>query len=329
LRLRTPCPKVHLHEGRGQALWSFHYWRDERQSSGMVKTTRQVCRIGPAKGKNALTKKQAEAERDRFLEALAGTCHPKEPLVLPPNAGDILFGTLAEIWEWDYVERVVGGKSLIAVSTKGKYLNHLHNHILPSGRQHPSASFALKVVLDWLQTESGSWFMMVDLRNIMSGIFTKAQEWEILPDIFANPIARVKLPKKWQVYERRILSEQETVRVLGHLEDPHRLVSEILSCHRHTHFRSHGIAGQARPSRQGIHSNRAASLARRHRRSEVRTQQADAHPRWFGRKSSSLDRIARRLITGWLGVSAAKSFKADVGFRCSRRFEGGSQEREL
>ncbi len=41
--------------------------------------------------------------------------------------------------------------------------------------------------------------MMTDLRNIMSGIFTKAQEWEVLPDTFANPISRVKLPKKWQV----------------------------------------------------------------------------------------------------------------------------------
>ncbi len=47
--------------------------------------------------------------------------------------------------------------------------------------------------------------MMADLRNIMSGIFTKAQEWEILPDTFANPMRRVKLPRKWEVREKRIL----------------------------------------------------------------------------------------------------------------------------
>ena len=68
---------------------------------------------------------------------------------------------------------------------------------------------------------------MTDLRNIMSGIFTKAQEWELLPDTFANPIARVKLPKKWQVYEMRILDEEETMRVLARIEDPHRLICEI------------------------------------------------------------------------------------------------------
>lgn len=78
-----------------------------------------------------------------------------------------------------------------------------------------------------LQDESGSWYMMTDLRNIMSGIFTKAQEWEVLPDTFANPITRVKLPKKWQVYEKRILTEEETVRVLARMKDPHRLICEI------------------------------------------------------------------------------------------------------
>jgi hypothetical protein len=29
--------------------------------------------------------------------------------------------------------------------------------------------------------------MMTDLRNIMSGIFARAQEWEILDETFANP----------------------------------------------------------------------------------------------------------------------------------------------
>jgi len=227
LRLRTPYPNVHRHEDGAESYWHFHYWRDERQPSGLVKTTREIHRLGPASGAAALTRKKAEAERDRFLEDLAKASERKEPLVLPANSGEILFGILAEIWEWDYVERLVGGKPLIAASTKGKYRNHLHNHVLPRWATTPIGQLRAKTVLDWLQTESGSWFMMVDLRNIMSGIFTKAQEWEILPDTFANPIARVKLPKKWTVYEKRILSEQETVRVLGQMEDPHRLISEI------------------------------------------------------------------------------------------------------
>ena len=38
--------------------------------------------------------------------------------------------------------------------------------------------------------------MMLDLRNIMSGIFTRAQEWEILPDTYANPMRRVKIGRR-------------------------------------------------------------------------------------------------------------------------------------
>jgi hypothetical protein len=55
------------------------------------------------------------------------------------------------------------------------------------------------------------------------------QVWgaDLLPDTFANPIVRVKLPKKWHVYEVRILSEEETMRVLKRMEDPHRLACEI------------------------------------------------------------------------------------------------------
>jgi len=107
-----------------------------------------------------------------------------------------------------------------------QYLSHLENHILPRWKDTRIAAFRAKEVLDWLQTECESWNTMAYLRNIMSGIFAKAQEWEILPDTFANPMYRVKLPKKWEVREKRILTEDQTVRVLARLEDPHLLICE-------------------------------------------------------------------------------------------------------
>lgn len=65
---------------------------------------------------------------------------------------------------------------------------------------------------------------MSDLRGLMSGIITKAIEWEILPETFANPIHRVKLPKKWDVREKRILSEEQTAMVLARLDEPGNLL---------------------------------------------------------------------------------------------------------
>ncbi len=187
-------------------------------------------RIVASRGAVVLTQLQAEAQRDKFLSGRNATPVPAKTLVMPSEpaeVGAILFGKLAAMWEWDYVERVVGGKPLLAASTKQKYRNHFHNHILPRWASTPIGDFRAKAVLDWLQEKSGSWYMMTDLRNIMSGIFTKAQEWELLPDTFANPIARVKLPKKWQVYERRILTEEETVHALARMRDPHLLICEL------------------------------------------------------------------------------------------------------
>lgn len=53
----------------------------------------------------------------------------------------------------------------------------------------------------------------VDPQNIMCGISTRSQEWEIMPETFANPMSRVKVGRKWTVREDRILDDDETAAV--------------------------------------------------------------------------------------------------------------------
>ena len=292
MRLRDQQPKVHRRSDGADSYWYFRYWRDELLANGLIQTTRQVHRIGPAEGVGTLTANQAEAERDRFIEQLSGRPLREAPVVVPTdNPGTTLFGTLAELWEWDYVEAIVGGKSLVAASTKGKYRNHLHKHIFPRWAGTRICDFRAKDVLDWLQKESGSWYMMTDLRNIMSGIFTKAHEWELLPDTFANPIARVKLPKKWEVYEKRILNEEETVRVLALIEDPHRLVCEICLA---TGARISEVIGL-----QLKHVNLEKAFIRieqRHWRGDIDTPKTERSKRVL-----TLDSLAERL-KNWIGT---------------------------
>ena len=105
-------------------------------------------------------------------------------------------------------------------------MNHLENHILPRWKDTRLAEFRAKDVIDWLHETCESWYMMADLRNIISGIVTKAQEWEIIPESYANPMQRVKLPKKWEVREKRILDEDQTAGVLARLEEPDLLINE-------------------------------------------------------------------------------------------------------
>ena len=68
--------------------------------------------------------------------------------------------------------------------------------------------------------------MMNDLRGIMSGIYTKAEDWGYWPEGRRNPMSRVKIGEKWSVRPERILNEDETVRVLARLSDPNLLVVE-------------------------------------------------------------------------------------------------------
>jgi integrase len=190
--------------------------------------------VGTIKGPKAITRKQAEGERDKFLvnlnaaptrpeaaaaDAVAGPAPELEP-------GAIIFGRLAQMWRTDFVEKSVGGKALLAAPTRAKYIFNIEKYILPRWKDTRLAEFRAKEVLDWLQDTCASWHHMADLRGIMSGVITKAQEWELLPETFANPIHRVKLPKKWEVREKRILDEDQTARVMARLEDPNLLICE-------------------------------------------------------------------------------------------------------
>ncbi len=229
LKQRVQHPKVHECRRIANAYWFFRYWHDEMLPDGTVKTTRKRHICGPSRGPDAITKKQAEAIRDRFLAELNAAPTRSEAAVkaqAPAEVGAIIFGRLAQMWRTDFVEREIGGRPLVAASTRAKYISHLERHILPRWKDTRLAEFRAKEIQDWLQSTCQSWYAMEDLRNIMSGIFTKAQEWEILPETFANPMARVKLPRKWKVRPEKILDEDQTARVLARLDDPYLLISE-------------------------------------------------------------------------------------------------------
>ena len=230
LKQRVQHPKVHERKDRGTFYWFFRYRQDKILPDGSIKTTRKFHIIAPSRGEGAITKKQAEIRRDEFLGGLNAAPTRAEAAVaakLPDAATEpdqIIFGKLAELWRQDYVEKIAAGRPLVAAPTRVKYANALENHILPRWKDARLADLRARVVLEWLQDEATSWHMMSDLRGVMSGIITKAIEWEILPETFANPIHRVKLPKKWEVREKRILNEEQTALVLARIDDEGQLL---------------------------------------------------------------------------------------------------------
>src|SRR3954471_24622441 len=70
VKARVQHPQVKPRKDRPGWPWIFRYRADEVQPDGSMKTLRKCQEIGPSKGEGALTKKQAEVERDQFLGKL-------------------------------------------------------------------------------------------------------------------------------------------------------------------------------------------------------------------------------------------------------------------
>ena len=104
----------------------------------------------------------------------------------------------------------------------------------------------------------------------MSGIYTKAAEWGYWPEGRRNPISRVKIGEKWSVRPERILTEEETVKVLARLSDPQPARAGNRNRHRRTDLRNSRAQVVPRGSPDWYPTRRAALLAWRHRRSENR-----------------------------------------------------------
>jgi integrase len=177
--------------------------------------------VGPSKGHGAITKKQAEAERDIFLAKLnAPTIEVAQEKAAA--AGVALFGEVAKMYEEGYL----GRENQIAKPTREKEMFYLAEYIIPRWGALRLNQIQPKAVEDWLHTTFDSWWTMHGVRAIMSRIFYYAEGHGLWEEGKRSPASRAKLGKKRHKYERRILSFDETARVIARLEEPNQLIIE-------------------------------------------------------------------------------------------------------
>src|SRR5262245_29211241 len=104
VKARVQHPQVKPRKDRDGWPWVFRYWLDQAQPDGSVKTLRKYQEVGPSKGEGAITKKQAEVERDKFLAKLnAPTVEVAEQQVA--TTGVAYFGAVAKMYEEGYLGR--------------------------------------------------------------------------------------------------------------------------------------------------------------------------------------------------------------------------------
>jgi len=221
VKARVQHPQVKPRKDREGWPWVFRYWHDEIQPDGSVRTLRKYQAVGPSKGEGAITKKQAESERDKFLAKLnAPTVEIAEERAAA--TGVALFGEVAKLYEQGYL----GRENQIAKPTRVKEKFYLTGYIVPRWGKFRLNQIQPKAVEDWLHTTFDSWWTMHGVRAIMSRIFYYAEGHGLWEEGKRSPASKAKLGKKRHKYERQILSFEKTACVLARMEEPYKLVIE-------------------------------------------------------------------------------------------------------
>jgi integrase len=221
VKARVQHPQVKARKDRQGWPWVFRYWFDEIQPDGTIKTLRKYQSVGPSKGEGAIKKKQAEIERDKLLAKLnAPTVEAAVEQVA--STGVALFGEVAKMYEEGYL----GRENQIAKPTRVKEKFYLTEYMVPQWGKLRLNQIQPKAVEDWLHTTFDSWWTMHGVRAIMSRVFYYAEGHGLWEEGKRNPASRAKLGKKSYKHERRILSFDETARVLALLEEPYLLIIE-------------------------------------------------------------------------------------------------------
>ncbi len=221
VKARVQHPQVKPRKDRRGSPWVFRYWSDEIQPDGTIKTLRKYQAVGANKGHNAITKKEAEVERDKFLaKSNAPTIEvAAEQMAL---TGVTVFGELARMYEAGYLGRA----NQIAKPTRVKEKFYLDAYIVPRWGQFRLNQSHPKAVEDWLHITFDSWWTMHGVRAIMSRVFYYAEGHGLWEEGRRSPASKARIGKKRYKNERRILSFEETARVLARLEDPYLLIIE-------------------------------------------------------------------------------------------------------
>jgi integrase len=221
VKARVQHPGVKPRKDRAGWPWIFRYYDDEIQPDGTMKVVRRYYEIGPSKGEGSITKKAAEIARDKFLAKLNSPTI--EAAVQQVAAtGVALFGEVAKMYQEGYL----GRENQIAKPTREKEKFYLTTYIVPKWGQARLNQIQPQAVEDWLHTTFDSWWTKHGVRAIMNHVYHYAEGHGLWEEGKRTPVSRAKLGRKTYKRERKILSFEETARVLARLDEPYTLIIE-------------------------------------------------------------------------------------------------------
>src|SRR5262249_41388760 len=117
----------------------------------------------------------------------------------------------------------------LGVAAQSKYQSQISNHILPAFGELRMCDVDRPAVEAWLHAKelSGlSWGSRVDLKGVLSAIFTTAKGWKLWEG--DNPTEGVRIGRKKLVREKRLLTAEQLGAILAAVGDREKFIILLL-----------------------------------------------------------------------------------------------------
>ena len=170
MKARVQHPHVKVRKDRPGWPWIFRYRAEELQPDGSVKTVRKYGQIAPSKGEGAISKKQAEIERDKFLAKLNAPT-VEQAVQQAAATGVALLSEVAAMYEQGYL----GREDQIAKPTREKESFYLNQYIVLQWGKFRLNQIQRQAVEDWLHTAFGCYWTRSGVLAIMNRIYKYAE----------------------------------------------------------------------------------------------------------------------------------------------------------
>lgn len=190
VKARVQHPQVKPRKDRPGWPWVFRYREDVVQPGGTTKEERKYHAVGPSKGERAITKKQAEIERDKFLSKQNAPT-TEDAVRQVAATGVILLREVAVMYEEGYL----GREDQISRPTREKETFYLNQYIVPRWGQLRLNQIQPQAVEDWLHTTFTSWWTKHGVRAIMNRIYAYAEGHGLWEEGKRSPVSKAKLGK--------------------------------------------------------------------------------------------------------------------------------------
>jgi integrase len=197
--MRVQDPKL-LEGGTGRKYWWIRVFVPVVQPDGSIVRERRSVRLGWC---DEMTKSDAKrAKASQLCAVNAG------PIVIQSQ---VPFSALVEKYKAARLPQM-------GAATQAKYTCHLKNHILPAFGKMRLMDIDRQTVEAWLASKSEYGLATrLDMRSILSALFTAAEEWRLWSG--DNPVHRVKVGRGGPVREKRYVTPEQMTRFLNCLPE--------------------------------------------------------------------------------------------------------------